>query len=138
MDETYKRDLRHIPRSLRRRIIGWVLLAIGVAMLVLPGPGLLFIALAAIVLGRRDPILRRPNLIVRLSLRRLSRAEQRLVRWAAIWLREHHRGARLFVREQLHFHAQGRPLNPWIRIWIGMTLAIALASLGAGIYALLA
>ncbi len=106
-------------------------------MLVLPGPGLLALALGIILLGRRDPVLRRWAVLIRLYVRRLSRAERRIVRWVGTWLQSHLCRTRLLIREQLHRHAQGQPLSTWVRLWIGLTFLIAIMSLGVSLYLLL-
>ncbi len=102
-------------------------------MIVLPGPGLLALALGVVLLGRRDPLLRRCGVLLRLGLRRLSRAEQQVVRQVGCWLRVRHAQARMLVREQVHRHARGEPLSLWVRVWIGITIVSAAAGLGLGL-----
>jgi hypothetical protein len=137
MTQADRRHMRHRPRSLRRRVGGWVVVAAGLAMIVLPGPGLLAIALGMVILGRHDPTLRRWAVLLRLGLRRLSQAESSAVRTLGQWLRRRHLMARLMVREQLHRHASGQPFSLGIRIWIGLTLISALASLCLGLFMIL-
>jgi hypothetical protein len=106
-------------------------------MIVLPGPGLLALAVGIILLGRHDPTLRRWAVLLRMSLRRLSQAEVSAVRRLGQWLRQRHASARLLVREQLHRHAHGQPFSLGIRIWIGLTLFSAVASLCVGLFMIL-
>ena len=134
MSRMYRVELRDRPPSLPRRILGWAAVVAGAAMLVLPGPGLLALALGIILLGRRDPTLRRWAVGVRLRVRRLSQSEQRAVRCFGWWLRAHIHQGRLYIREQTHRHACGQPLSLGLRIWIVVTVAIAIASLGVTIY----
>lgn len=137
MTQGNRRHVRHRPQSLRRRIGGWTVVAAGLAMIVLPGPGLLALALGIIILGRHDPTLRRWAVLLRMSLRRLSQAEGSAARTLGQWLRQRHLMARLLVREQLHRHASGQPFSLGIRIWIGLTLFSALASLCLGLFMIL-
>jgi hypothetical protein len=137
MSQGKQRHMRHRPRSLGRRIAGWLVVAAGLAMIVLPGPGILFLAFGILILGPHDPVLRRWAVIFRLELRKLSRADSPKVRLAGQWLRQRHHHARLMIREQLHRHACGQPFSPGIRIWIGLTLFGALASLGVGLFMIL-
>jgi hypothetical protein len=137
MSPTCQRNPRHQPPSLFRRILGWLSIMVGLAMLVLPGPGLLALALGVILLGRRDPLLRRWAVLIRVYVRRLSRAERRTLRWAGTWLHLQHRRARLIVGEQIHRYDHGHSLSPVIRLWIGLTLLITITSLGISLYLLL-
>ncbi len=137
MSNSYRQDLQHQPRGMVRRVCGWLVVVAGVAMLVLPGPGLLALVLGIILLGRREPMLRRVAVLLRLHLRRLSRAKQPLVRRVGHWLWGHYSRARHFVREQLHRHANGQPLNVWIQVWIVVTIVSALAGVGLGLLVLL-
>lgn len=129
--------LRHQPPSLARRIAGWLVVVAGLAMLVLPGPGLLALVLAIMLLGRRDPTLRRLAVLLRLTLRRLSRAEHAAVRRVGRWLRQQHAHSRTFIREQVRRHADGEPLALWVRVWIGVTLATMVTGIGIGLLVLL-
>ena len=138
MSRIYPQRRRHRRRSLRRRVAGWIVVGLGLAFLPLPGPGMLVLALGVILVGRRDPTLRRMALSVRLGVRRLSRAENRAIRFVGGWLREHVRQARRFIREHAHRHATGQPLSPGLRLWIGVTIAVAIASAGISIYMILA
>src|SRR4051794_1106379 len=137
MTKRNRRHMRHRPRSLGRRIAGWLVVAAGLAMILLPGPGLLALAVGIIILGRHDPTLRRWAVYLRLSLRRLSQAEAAEVRRIGQWLRRWHQQARFLVREQLHRHASGQPLSLGVRIWIALTLCGALASLCLGLFMIL-
>ena len=137
MSRTYRRNFHYRRPNLPRRILGWAAVVAGLVMLVVPGPGLLMLVLGIILLGRRDPVLRRWAVLLRLNLRRLSRAERRTIRCVGIWLRGQHQRARLHIQEQLHCHAQGRPLSLAIRLWIGLTLLTALTGLGVSLYMLL-
>ena len=137
MSRVYSIKLHERPPSLARRVLGWTAIVAGLAMLVLPGPGLLALALGVILLGRRDPTLRRGIVLFRLQVRRLCQSRVGTVRRLGQWLRVHIYHARSFVREQLHRHSHGQPLSNSIRIWIGTTIALALLSLGASVYVLL-
>jgi hypothetical protein len=76
-----------MPRLLRpliaivRRVVGLILLAIGILGILLPVlPGWPFIIPAVVLLGRRDRVVRYTHLIVRYALRTLRRARHPLVR----------------------------------------------------------
>lgn len=74
------------PQRLRRSL-GMLCLALGVVGCVLPIlPGLPFMIVSARLLGPRDPLLRRLLMGCRRALRRLSRAEQPLLRRAGLRL----------------------------------------------------
>ncbi len=137
MSRVYPIKLGERPPNLPRRVVGWLAIAAGLAMLVLPGPGLLVLALGVILLGRRHPILRRGLVLFRIQVRRLSQSERRAVRWMGRWLRTQIQGARSFIREQLQRHAHGQPLSRPVQIWIGTTIALGLLGLGASVYTLL-
>ncbi len=137
MSHLRHRDLHHRPPSLLRRMLGWLAVAAGLAMIVLPGPGLLALALGVILLGRRDPTLRRCAVLLRINLRHLSRARQRRVRLIGQWLWAHHRQARGFIREQVQRHAHGQPLSLWVRVWIGFTVVTGVVGIGASLFMLL-
>jgi hypothetical protein len=67
--------------AILRRVIGIILLIIGVLGLLLPIlPGWPFIIPAVVLLGRRDRILRRLHLIVRVVLRWLRQTRNPVVR----------------------------------------------------------
>ena len=106
-------------------------------MIRLPGPGLLALALGIILLGRREPTLRRCAVLLRMSLRRLSHSKQRRVRTIGQWLWAKHRQARRMVREQVQRHAHGQPLSLWVRVWIGFTIITGVVGIGASLFMLL-
>ncbi len=137
MSQSYRRNRRHQPCGLLLRIVGWSVVLAGLAMLVLPGPGLLALALGVIVLGPDDPALRGWAVRCRLSIRRLCHAKSPAVRTIGYWLRGHLRQARLLIREQLQRHARGEPLSLVIRLWIVLTIVLALASAGVSLYMIL-
>ena len=101
-------------------------------MVVLPGPGLLAIALGIILVGRNDPTLRRWSVWLRMMLRRMCHSRQQTIRTSGLFLREQHRQSRLFIREELHRHASGKPFSAGVQIMIGFALLMTLISLGAG------
>jgi hypothetical protein len=105
-------------------------------MLVLPGPGLIALAIGIILLGRRDRLLRRAALALHMALRGLSRAEQPKVRAVGAWLRARHAGARRFVRDEVIGYGQGRSLRLVTKIWIGITLLLTALAAGVGLIAL--
>ncbi len=106
-------------------------------MLVLPGPGFLALALGIVLLGPRDPALRRAAITLHLLLRRLSRAEPGYVRNMGRWLRNRHRHARALIREQVNRHMHGQPLNSSARLLIGLAGVMAIAGIGVSICLLL-
>lgn len=106
-------------------------------MLILPGPGLIVIAVGVILLGRQNPTLRRWAVILRLQLRQLKHAQQPLLRRFGAWLYMYHRRSRHFIHQQHELHARGEPLAPLIQIWIGITILGILISLGLSIFMIL-
>lgn len=75
-----------IVRPLRRPL-GWLLFCIGLAGLALPIlPGWPFLIPSIILLGRRDPFLRRLHLLVRMALRWLRRQQRGWLRDLGNWL----------------------------------------------------
>jgi UPF0716 family protein affecting phage T7 exclusion len=120
-----------------RRILGWLAIIAGLLMLVLPGPGFLALALGIILLGPRDPALRRSAVAVRLVLRRLSHAEQRHVRVAGWWLRARHRNGRQLIRDQVDRQMHGQPVSPSVKFLIGIAAATAAIGLGISLFILL-
>jgi hypothetical protein len=137
MNRVDRHNTRHQPPPLPRRILGWIAVVAGVLMLILPGPGLIALAIGIILLGRRDPILRRYAILLRMLLRRLSHARRRDVRRIGLWLRMRHRDARGLVHEQVHRHQQGLPLPFAIKLWIGITLVMVIATISASLVLLL-
>jgi hypothetical protein len=137
MGQVSAHKARHQPHSRIRRIAGWLTLLLGIAMLILPGPGFLGIALGVILIGRHDPLLRRWAIVIRVGLRRLSRAENPVLHRVGGWLWEWHRQGRLFVRDQLQRHARGEGINPVLRIWLVVTLLVALVGLTISLWMLL-
>ena len=133
MSPTGKYDRHHRPPGFVRHVLGWLTIGLGLALMVLPGPGLLVLALGLMLLGPRHPGIRRSALLIRLALRRMSRAEHRVVRHTGISMRVRHARARAFIQEQLRRHAQGQPLAPAVRLWIVFTVLTALASAGMGL-----
>lgn len=123
---------RHSSHGRIRRIAGWIAVVAGAAMVILPGPGLLSIALGVILLGRREPTLRRWSVSLRIALKRMSRSKQRIVCFVGWFLRNRHRQSRLFIREQLHLHANGQPFSPVVQVSIGLAVLGTLISIGAG------
>lgn len=123
---------RYSPPSRTRRIIGWMAVIAGIAMVVLPGPGLLTIVFGMIMLGRNEPTLRRWSLALRVMLRRMAHSKQQTVRTCGLFLRERHRQSRMFVREELHRHASGKPFSAGVQVMIGFALLMTLISLSAG------
>jgi ABC-type Fe3+ transport system permease subunit len=122
----------HAPPGRLRRIVGWIAVVAGIAMVVLPGPGLLSIALGIVLLGRREPTLRRWSVTLRHTLRRMSRARQRRIGALGWFLRHRYRESRRFIREQVHRHAHGQPFSPVVRLLIGIALLATLITVGAG------
>lgn len=106
-------------------------------MLVLPGPGVLVLAFGIVLLGPRDPALRRAAIALRLLLRRLSHAERSYIRSPGRWLLRRHRHARTLIREQVDRHAHGQPLTPSARRLICLAVILAVAGICASVYLLL-
>jgi uncharacterized membrane protein YbaN (DUF454 family) len=106
--ETTRRT-RHAPRSLARRILGWLVLSLGLLGLALPVlPGLLLLGLGIVILGPRDPSLRRLAIRIRLLLRRWSKARHPHLRRLGCYVRSRYRASRLALRTYLHDYAHGR------------------------------
>jgi len=83
---------------LGRRIVGTILLIIGILGWLLPIlPGWPFVIPAIVLLGRRDPLLRRMHLVLRHGLRLLRRARQPRVRRLGLRLLDAYRRARATV-----------------------------------------
>lgn len=70
-------------------------------------PGLIFLALAIVLLGPHDPLLRRAGIAIRLLLRRLSQARHRWIRRLGGEARWRYADARRQVRQVLHHHQRG-------------------------------
>jgi hypothetical protein len=103
-----KHRSRHAPRSLARRMLGWFVLSLGLLGLAVPVlPGLLLLGLGIVILGPRDPVLRRLAIRIRLFLRRWSQARHPRWRWLGQQLRSRYRASRLALRTYLHDQAHG-------------------------------
>jgi len=99
---------RHVQRPLPRRIAGWALIGLALLGMVLPVlPGLIFLALAIVLLGPHDPLLRRAGIAIRLLLRRLSHARHRWLRALGCEARWRYASARKQVRQVMHHHQRG-------------------------------
>lgn len=55
-----------------RQIVGWLLIIIGILGMILPGPGIPFLVLGVLLVGRRHHLIRRSWITLRLHLRRLG------------------------------------------------------------------
>ena len=120
-----------------RRILGWLAIIAGLLMLILPGPGFLALAVGIILLGPRDPALRRSAVALRLTLRRLSHAKQLQVRVTGRWLRARHRSARQLIRDQVNRQMHGEPISPAVKLLIGIAAATTAIGLGISLFILL-
>lgn len=126
---------RHTARPLSRRIAGWALIGLALLGMALPVmPGLIFLALAIVLLGPHDPLLRRAGYIIRLLLRRLSQARHRRLRLLGRAARWRYADARKQVREVLHHHERGEiswrahlPLLATMLLGLTASAAIGLA-----------
>ncbi len=88
--------------ALLRHISGWSLILLGLLGLVLPVlPGIVLLVLGIIVLGPRDPTLRRIAFSIRLTLRRWSRARRPFFRQLGWKMRHAYNMTRLHFRSQL-------------------------------------
>jgi hypothetical protein len=124
------RRRRHPPRSLTRRIVGWIVLSLGVLGLAVPVlPGLLLLGLGMLILGPRDPALRRATVQIRLALRHWSRARHPRLRQIGRWVRQRHRAARATLRSHLHDYMHGR------MSWTAHLLMLAVSLIGMAVTA---
>ncbi len=90
---------------LLRHIGGWSLIVLGLLGLILPVlPGIVLLVLGIIVLGPRDPTLRRIAFSIRLTLRRCSRARRPFLRQLGWKLRHAYNTTRLQFRSQLKWY----------------------------------
>ncbi len=137
MSNVRRHDPRHRPPGMPRRILGWLAIIAGLLMLILPGPGFLALAVGIILLGPRDPALRRSAVALRLALRQLSHAKQRHVRIIGKWLRARHRSARLLIRDQVNRQMHGQPVGPTVKLLIGIAAATAAIGIGISLFILL-
>ena len=97
--QTYSRPDTLYERSLLRRSLGLLCLALGVAGVLLPIlPGWPLLLVCGRLLGPRDPLLRRMLATGHRGLRRLRQAERPLLRQAGTRLMPHWRQlARLWI-----------------------------------------
>lgn len=83
------------PAGMARRALGFLFLGIGVAGAILPIiPGWPGLFVAVMLLGRRDPALRRMHIVGRRGLRRLRTARAPHVRRLGRWLSGQYVGMR--------------------------------------------
>lgn len=81
-----------------RRVVGTILLIIGILGWLLPIlPGWPFVIPAIVLLGRRDPLLRRMHLMLRVGLRLLRRARHPRIRQFGLRLLDAYQRARATV-----------------------------------------
>jgi hypothetical protein len=81
-----------------RRVVGTILLIIGILGWLLPIlPGWPFVIPAIVLLGRRDPLLRRMHLVLRLGLRSLRRTRHPRIRRLGLRLLDAYQRARATV-----------------------------------------
>jgi uncharacterized membrane protein YbaN (DUF454 family) len=123
---------RHRPRSLMRRVLGWIAIGVGLLGIVLPVlPGVIFIALGIVLLGPHDPTLRRIAILIRLILRRWSCAKQHHIRRLGQYVRSQYRQQRLLLRAQLHHHERGE--QSWRGHYVLLALTLFALAITAGI-----
>ncbi len=70
-------------------------------------PGLIFLALAVVLLGPHDPLLRRAGVAIRVLLRRLSQVRLRWLRALGCEARWRYAQARKQLRDVLQRHQRG-------------------------------
>ncbi len=117
-----------------QRWLGWLVIVLGVILMPLPGPGVVIVALGIAVLGPREPALRRAGLWLRLGLRRMRRARSPLVRVVGGWLWRWHRGLRRTLQRLVAERQAGRPLPWWLWLFIVVSGAWLVVSVGAGVW----
>jgi hypothetical protein len=121
MSNLRRQEIPYRPPGMPRRILGW--LAIIAGLLILLGP--------------RDPALRRSAVALRIALRRLSHAKQPHVHVVGRWLRARHRSARLLIRDQVNRQMHGQPVSPAVKLLIGIAAATAAIGIGISLFILL-
>ena len=137
MSNLRRQEIPYRPPGMPRRILGWLAIIAGLLMLILPGPGFLALAVGIILLGPRDPALRRSAVALRIALRRLSHAKQPHVHVIGRWLRARHRSARLLIRDQVNRQMHGQPVSPAVKLLIGIAAATAAIGIGISFFILL-
>jgi hypothetical protein len=89
--------------TIARRIVGIICLIIGIAGFVLPIlPGWPFIIPAILLLGRRDPWLRKLHLLMRHQLRGLRRSRHAVLRGLGLRLSTEYLRSKRVLNDALH------------------------------------
>ena len=94
-------------------------------------PGLIFLALAVVLLGPHDPLLRRAGVAIRVLLRRLSQVRLRWLRALGCEARWRYAQARKQLRDVLQRHQRGEigwrsHLPLFATMLMGMTASAAI------------
>lgn len=121
-------------RAVLRRLLGWTLLILGIVLIPLPGPGIVVTALGIAVLGKREPMLRRANVGVKLWLRQLCQSRKPNVKRIGLWLRNQHRQTRHAIHHINDQRAAGHPLPPLFWAAIIVSLLFMFITLGASLH----
>ena len=121
----------HDQPSVARSTVGWVLIALGISGIVLPVmPGVVFFVLGVVLLGPRNPVLRRAAVLIRLALRRWCRARNQTVARLGWWVRLRHRTMRLAVRERVGQARRGEYRRRYYLAWAALFVLSMLAYAG--------
>jgi len=120
----------HDQPSVARSTVGWILIALGMTGIILPViPGVVFFVLGVVVIGPRNPVLRRAAVLLRLALRRWCRVRNQTVARLGWWVRLRHRTVRLAVRERVGQARRGeyrrRHYLAWAALFVLSMIAYA-------------
>ncbi len=124
----------HDQPSIVQRAAGWGLITLGISGIVLPiMPGLVFFVLGVVLLGPRNPLLRRAAVLIRLSLRRWCRVRNQAVARLGWWVRLRHRTVRLAIRERVGQARRGEYRRRYYLAWAALFVLSMIAYAGVAL-----
>lgn len=93
-------------------------------------PGVVFFVLGVVVLGPRNPVLRRGAVLIRLVLRRWCRVRNQTLARLGWWVRLRHRVVRLAVRERVGQARRGEYRRRYYLAWAALFVLSMIAYAG--------